>query len=314
MRRGPGSYGYGGAGRRQKTRPWGPSRKKTLRVTHKGNRSKQSCCKLYACWAQTKNKLHKAPRMSGGWVPPTCGLDEEEAWWKENLGEEPCAASLLYETGEGSGEPYERTPLNGRPRRNMSVSDMNAKRSGSFKLRLQRSSMSDLTDEASASATNVSASECDLKMPYFEIITIAGVSDIPILYGQETEEVPSAPSSVRRSKAETPKSKPKAIVSLVSPHKLLMLSKDFCDLFGFSVESEICGRAVKILQGPRTDSGLLVSAIKNAAMGMTTCTNVVLYDREGADIELEIKFSPYMSGDDMLAGCLLELLSPVPVT
>ncbi len=206
-----------------------------------------------------------------------------------------------------------RTYQSAKPRRNMSVRDMNAKRPGIFKLQLQRS-MSDLTDESSASATDVSASECDLKMPYAEIVTIAGVSDIPMLSGQEMEEVPPAPSSGRRSKTAMPKPKPRAVVSLVSPHKLLMLSKDFCELFGFSVESEICGRAVKVLHGPRTDTGLLVSAIKNAAvMVSTTCTNVVLYDREGTDIELEIKFSPYMSGDEALAGCLIEL-SPLSVT
>ncbi len=178
---------------------------------------------------------------------------------------------------------------------------------GVFKLRLQRSSMSDLTDELSASATDVSASECDLKMPYTEIVTIAGVSDIPILHGQEIEEVPPAPLSGRRSTTAAPKQNPKAIVSLVSPHKLLMLSKEFCELFGFSVEGEICGRALKVLHGPRTDPGLLVSAIKNAALASTSCANVILYDRDGTDIELEIKFSPYMSGDEALAGCLMEL-------
>jgi PAS domain S-box-containing protein len=194
----------------------------------------------------------------------------------------------------------------------MSVSDMNAKRPAFLKLK--RSSMSDVTDESSAFANDVSGSECDLKMPYSEIVAIAGVSDIPILHGQEIDEVPPAPSSVRRSKpAMAPKPKPKAIVSLVSPHKLLMLSQDFCELFGYSVESEICGRAVKILHGPRTDPGLLVSAIKNAAMASTTCTNVVLYHRDGNDIEVEIKFSPYMSGDGALAGCLMEV-SPVSVT
>ncbi len=237
--------------------------------------------------------------MSQDWVSSDGGYCEEEAWCQECLGEE-------------SHVPDVRTNASAKPRRNMSVGDMDAKRPGIFKLRLQRSSMSDLSDESSAFATDVSASECDLKMPYAEIVTIAGVSDIPILSGQEMEEVPPAPSSGRRPKTARPKPKPRAVVSLVSPHKLLMLSKDFCELFGFSVESEICGRAVKILQGPRTDPDLVVSAIKNAAMASTTCTNVVLYDREGTDIELEIKFSPYMSGDEALAGCLMEL-SPLSV-
>ena len=224
--------------------------------------------------------------------------EEEEAWWDECADEEPYSSDL--------------TPQCAKPRRNMSVSDMNAKRPAFLKLK--RSSMSDVTDESSASANDVSGSECDLKMPYSEIVAIAGVSDIPLLHGQEIDEVPPAPSSGWRSKTARIKPKPKAVVSLVSPHKLLMLSKDFCELFGFSIdESEICGRAVKILQGPRTDPVMLVAAIKNAAMGSTTCTNMVLYDREGTDMELEVKFSPYMSGDEALAGCLMEL-SPVSVT
>jgi hypothetical protein len=172
--------------------------------------------------------------------------------------------------------------------------------------------MSDLTDKVSASA-DVNASECDLKMPYSEIVVIAGVSDIPLLYGHTDDEVPPAPSRGRHSKICAPKPQPKAVVSLVSPHKLLMLSKDFCDLFGFSIESEICGRPVKILHGPRTDPSGFISGIKDSALSSTTIRTLVLYARDGKDIELEVRFSPYLGGDDVLAGCLLEM-SPVSNT
>jgi hypothetical protein len=150
-------------------------------------------------------------------------------------------------------------------------------------------------------------------MPYSEIVTIAGVSDIPILYGQKDEKVPPAPSRGRVSKASAPKPKPRAVVSLVSPHKLLMLSQDFCELFGFSADSEICGRAVKILQGPRTDPIGLIAGIKDSALSSTTRRTLVLYDRGGRDFELEVQFSPYLGSDEVLSGCLLEL-SPVPAS
>jgi hypothetical protein len=64
---------------------------------------------------------------------------------------------------------------------------------------------------------------------------------------------------------------------------------------------------MKILQGPRTDPVLLVSAIKNTAMASTTISHTVLYDRGGAEIELVIKCSPYMSGDEPSTNCLMEL-------
>ena len=149
--------------------------------------------------------------------------------------------------------------------------------------------------------------ECDLKMPYSEIVTTAGVSDIPQLHGFESEELPPAPSMGRLRRKSAPKAKPQAVVSLIAPHKLLIVSEDFCALFGYSVESEICGRAIKILQGPKTDPSVLIPGIKGAALGATTRRSVTLYDRDGKGLELEATLSPYQSGDESLAGCLLEL-------
>jgi hypothetical protein len=189
------------------------------------------------------------------------------------------------------------------PRRNLSVGDMERRASSSRKL---RASLSDLTDETFISAED-SQSECDIKMPYSEIVTIAGVSDIPSLQGQDFDEMPPPPNSLRSRKVVVPKANPKAVVSLISPHKLLIVSKDFCDLFGYTVESEICGRAIKLLEGPRTDPSVLVSGIKNSALTSTASCSLVLYGRDGQDVEVEISFSPYLGDNHTLSGCLLEI-------
>jgi hypothetical protein len=160
------------------------------------------------------------------------------------------------------------------------------------------------SDEVSASADD-NASECDLTIPDSEIVIIAGVSETSQLPVREVGPSPS------RGRSVIPKPHPKAVVSLVTPHKLLIVSKEFCNLFGFFVENDLCGRAVRILQGPRTDPSLLLSGIKGAALSSTTRSNVVLYDRAGRDIELDIAFSLFLSGDisgdGSSAGCLMEL-------
>jgi hypothetical protein len=101
---------------------------------------------------------------------------------------------------------------------------------------------------------------------------------------------------------------------MVSPHKLLIISEEFCELFGYSVSGgEICGRAVKMLQGPRTDPCTLVAGIKSAALASTTSSDMILYTRDGEEVEVRVTFSPYVCGDATLAGCLLELeLSSAP--
>ena len=182
---------------------------------------------------------------------------------------------------------------------------------------LCRSSLSDLSDQISGFRVH-EVEEFDLQFPYTEIVAIAGVSDIPMLSPSSydgSEDEPPGPGLSRRpssSRAESPP-KPKAVISLVSPHKLLILDTVFCDLFGYSgrSEAEICGRTIKILQGPRTDLAAITCGIKNCAAGSTTRARLVLYDRDGGEIAAEATFSPYLSGLDSLAGCLLEL-TPSP--
>ena len=86
-----------------------------------------------------------------------------------------------------------------------------------------------------------------------------------------------------------------AVIPLVSPHKLLVLDKGFCDLFGYSgrSEAEICGRAIKSLQGPRTDPAATTCGINNCAAGFTTRVRLVLYDRDGREFGVDETFSPY---------------------
>jgi hypothetical protein len=218
-------------------------------------------------------------------------------------GQEMCEPSNLER--DGKSDPCTNQSKLGKHHSN---NDMAAKSTS----QLQRS-WGDLTDKTSAPADD-HACECDLTMPYSEIVTIAGVSDIPQLDLNGIDEVPPAPLRGRRSKIAAPKPKPTAVVSMVSPHKLLIVSEDFCELFRYSVSgAEICGRAVKMLQGPRTDPGIIVAGIKSAALASTTRSDLTLYTGGGEELELRVTFSPYVCGDDTLAGCLLEV-EPPPAT
>ena len=114
--------------------------------------------------------------------------------------------------------------------------------------------------------------------------------------------------AVRRKKSNT-MSAAKALVSLTSPHKLLIITKEFCDLFGYSADSEICGRALKTLVGPRTDLSALAAGMQSVAMIEVACYSLALYNRNGEDVKVEVTFSPYMSDSETLAGCLLELVA-----
>jgi hypothetical protein len=190
-----------------------------------------------------------------------------------------------------------------KPGGNATAGDMSAKCS----LCHQISSLSDLADEISMPADD-NKSECYRMILESEIVSIEGVSEIPQLHSKDIDQVPCCASGVRSIESVIPMPHPKAVVSLVSPYKLIIVSKEFGSLFGYSVENEICDRAVKILQGPRTDPTLLASSIKGAALASTRISSLVLYDRAGRDIELDITFSPFLSGDAAgLVGCLMEL-------
>ncbi len=136
-----------------------------------------------------------------------------------------------------------------------------------------------------------SAAECsksfklrkNLQLKYCELVTVAGVSDIPELCSFEDDyEPPTAPYPGHPTLVSTrTKSKVSAILSLYHPHKLLIVTQDFCNLSRYTVDSEICSRALKTLYGPRTDLDAITSSIQGVAMNEATCQTLVLYNRDG---------------------------------
>ena len=191
------------------------------------------------------------------------------------------------------------------PRRILSVNDMNVKRIPN----LRRSGTSDLTGESS-SDDGIGLITC--KMRYSELVTVAGVSDIPELFSIALEEFPPYAPIPWARKLSIPKPRAMAIVSLSAPHKLIIVTADFCVLLGYTEQTEICGRALKTIFGPRTD-------LNTIASGMQSCANIecagctaALYNRNGESLDVTMSFSPYLSDKETLAGCLLEL-TPSPI-
>jgi hypothetical protein len=172
--------------------------------------------------------------------------------------------------------------------------------------------MSDMTEQGGALCEEDLSPEIASEYKYCEFVAIAGVSDIPESYRVEDDDGPPlAPMMAVRRKKSNQLPTAKALVSLASPHRLLIITKEFCDLFGYSADSEICGRALKTLVGPRTDLSALAAGMQSVAMIEVACYNLALYNRNGEDVKVEVTFSPYMSDSETLAGCLLDL---VPIT
>jgi hypothetical protein len=197
-----------------------------------------------------------------------------------------------------------------KPQRCLSVGDMH----GRSARRLLQGSLSDLTDESSSPKLKESDSEFEFPMNYCEVVTVAGVSDIPEFCTFEDEyDLPTAPYAgyTTPTSART-KLQASVILSLHFPHKLLIVTQGLCDLFRYTVDSEICGRALKTLYGPRTDADAIATAIHNVAVNKATShpIGLVLYNRDGEGVQVMARFSAFLSDAETLAGCLLEL-SPV---
>ena len=103
------------------------------------------------------------------------------------------------------------------------------------------------------------------------------------------------------------------IVSVESPNVVLKADPGVHDLLGYTAE-EICGRSIKILHGPKTDSVILHSAIKNAAVYQTCTVQATLYGRSGQGRIVMATCSPYQSGDGSFLGCLLEIENSEAIT
>ena len=149
------------------------------------------------------------------------------------------------------------------PRRTLSVNDS----SGKKKATPLRKSVSDLTAEGSAPSEESAHTNCiiECKLRYCEAVAVPGVSDIPQLYGLEEDDAPSAPvagGSFRNQRKADPTAK--AVVSLNAPHKFLIVTHELCELFGYTtVESEICGRDLKTIFGPRTDYAAIETGMQS---------------------------------------------------
>ena len=192
-------------------------------------------------------------------------------------------------------------------RRSLSDADIKGKRRGS----LFQNSMGELSLEQHRSADSL-MSGLGGKLKYCDFVTVAGVSDIPALV-TENEQEPVGISFTRLADLKNRRSNLRVVVSLLPPHKLLVVTQELCAFFGYldARESEICGRPLHTLFGPRTDQATIESGIQHTAHLVASQHTVVLYNRDGQDVEVAATFSPYLSDRDTLAGCLLEL-APQP--
>jgi PAS domain-containing protein len=139
-----------------------------------------------------------------------------------------------------------------------------------------------------ANGARDSFGECTLAIPYVELGINA--DDIEFSFGasQASSELPPPCRFVdtrRAQEAEPERESAKAIVSLQQPHKILTVSKELCALLGYSAD-ELCGRSIKIFQGPRTDASFFHSAIKNAALLSSASQRTFIYGRDGQEHEV----------------------------
>jgi hypothetical protein len=144
--------------------------------------------------------------------------------------------------------------------------------------------------------------ECNLVVPYVELGV--GADDMDFFSSRKSHGAECLPPPCRFTgshgrrveKAPEPErersSPPKAIVSLHQPHKILTVSKELCTLLGYCSE-ELCGRTIKILQGPRTDASFFHSAIKNAALLCGATQRTFIYGRDSQEHEVCAECSKY---------------------
>jgi hypothetical protein len=171
---------------------------------------------------------------------------------------------------------------------------------------LRRRASSDLTIGVPSSQNDEFLVRIESKLQYSELVSEAGIGDIPDFYNFMEEIPPTAPICGMRRQLPT-KPQAKAVISLMSPHKFVIVTQSFCDLFNFQGGSETCDRSFKMIVGPQTDLAAISSGFQCAA-NVECCVNkLILYNREGKGRELEVSFSPFLLDSETLAGCLLEI-------
>ena len=98
-----------------------------------------------------------------------------------------------------------------------------------------------------------------------------------------------------------------AIISILKPHKIITVSTEFLNTIEFS-SSQICGRSIGVLFGPRTDTSSFTAAIKNTGLCQSATIDTILNTSAGADLRVTASFSPYRRPSDRsLGGCLLQI-------
>ena len=98
-----------------------------------------------------------------------------------------------------------------------------------------------------------------------------------------------------------------AIVSLLKPHKILAASNEFLNTVGFT-SSQVCGRSISSIFGPRTDTVRIMAAIKNTGHLETTEVNTVLYASNGREVDLCATLRPHLvTSGRGIGGCLLQI-------
>eukprot|EP00291_Cryptomonas_curvata_P030172 CAMPEP_0172209266 /NCGR_PEP_ID=MMETSP1050-20130122/35010_1 /TAXON_ID=233186 /ORGANISM="Cryptomonas curvata, Strain CCAP979/52" /LENGTH=178 /DNA_ID=CAMNT_0012889105 /DNA_START=15 /DNA_END=548 /DNA_ORIENTATION=+ len=102
--------------------------------------------------------------------------------------------------------------------------------------------------------------------------------------------------------------KTRLVVAFDSPFQIMATETGVDEFFGYTFD-EIRGQSIGILQGPRTDSALLQTGIRNAAQFETTSITLILYDRFSHPLQFTVFCAPFHNGSDLPAGCLMMLES-----
>ena len=148
-----------------------------------------------------------------------------------------------------------------------------------------------------------SESSCGIVLPYRELDwnSLSEAELPPPQYYRRTKKS----SKITGSSNTTEAKPPSLVLSLLKPHKILLASKEMCDLLGYG-EAEMRGRSLNMLQGPKTNASALSAAIKNTGLMSTVQLSTSLYTIDGSERPVFAICVPYLSEYGELAGCKLQ--------
>ena len=92
------------------------------------------------------------------------------------------------------------------------------------------------------------------------------------------------------------------IVSFEQPFRILQADES-CSILGYN-EQELQGDTVLKLTGPETDRCAFLEAIESTRQRISSTSQFVLYDCDGAAIQIMVFFSPFFN-QDLFVGCLM---------